>query len=417
MNKFVTIAIIVLTAVLQSNASMPTDSTEIFFRQGHSNLLLNMSVNRSNLDRIVDKINSINSGSTYNIKSIRFIGSASPEGSVNINNSLSEKRAATLLNYLHKYTSFNDSITSFEYIGRDWEGLLDMVKNDKNVPDRDTVIDILENIIASVNNGNQQPNNLINELKNTGNGRAYQYLYYKIYPALRFSNVTIDYIPSLIPIDVVALTPGLINIDYTTTMPNLTLAPLPVKKPFYMALKTNLLYDAAALPNIGAEFYLGKNWSVGANWTYGWWDKDSSHHYWRAYGGELYGRWWFGEKAHTKPLTGHHLGVFAGIITYDFEFGGKGYMGGLPGKTLWDRCNRYAGIEYGYSLPVGRRINIDFSIGLGYLGGKVIKYHPSHDRYIWDKTTNFNWIGPVKAEVSLVWLIGRGNINMKGGNK
>ncbi|MDE6225583.1 MAG: DUF3575 domain-containing protein, partial [Muribaculaceae bacterium] len=130
-----------------------------------------------------------------------------------------------------------------------------------------------------------------------------------------------------------------------------------------------------------------------------------------------YGRWWFGEKAHTKPLTGHHLGVFAGIITYDFEFGGKGYMGGLPGKTLWDRCNRYAGIEYGYSLPVGRRINIDFSIGLGYLGGKVIKYHPSHDRYIWDKTTNFNWIGPVKAEVSLVWLIGRGNVNMKGGNK
>ena len=214
-----------------------------------------------------------------------------------------------------------------------------------------------------------------------------------------------------------ALTPELINIDYTTTMPNLIFAPLPVKKPFYMALKTNLLYDAAALPNIGAEFYLGKNWSVGANWTYGWWDKDSSHHYWRAYGGELYGRWWFGEKAHTKPLTGHHLGVFAGIITYDFEFGGKGYMGGLPGKTLWDRCNRYAGIEYGYSLPVGRRINIDFSIGLGYLGGKVIKYHPSHDRYIWDKTTNFNWIGPVKAEVSLVWLIGRGNVNMKGGNK
>ena len=143
MNKFVTIAIIVLTAVLQSNASMPSDSAEIFFRQGHSTLLLNIRDNRSNLDRIVDKINSINSGSTYNIKSIRFIGSASPEGSVNINNSLSEKRAATLLNYLHKYTSFNDSITSFEYIGRDWEGLLDMVRNDKNVPERDTVIDIL----------------------------------------------------------------------------------------------------------------------------------------------------------------------------------------------------------------------------------------------------------------------------------
>ncbi|MDE6351609.1 MAG: DUF3575 domain-containing protein [Muribaculaceae bacterium] len=416
MNKFVTIAtIILLTASLQSKASIPSDSTEIFFRQGHSTLLLNMGDNRSRLDSIVDKINSLNSGSTYNLKSIRFIGSASPEGSVSINNRLSVKRANTLFNYLHKYTSFNDSITSFEYTGRDWKGLLEMVQNDKNVPQRDEVINVLNKIISSVDAGNQQPDNLINKLKTIGNGRAYQYLYYNIYPALRFSKVTLDYIPSLIPIDIVALTPELIDIDYTATMPDLIHAPLPVHKPFYMALKTNLLYDAAALPNIGAEFYLGKNWSAGANWTYGWWDKDKSHHYWRAYGGELYGRWWFGEKANAKPLTGHHLGIFAGIITYDFELGGKGYMGGRPGETLWDRCNRYAGIEYGYSLPVGRRLNIDFSLGAGYAGGKVVKYKPSGDRYIWEKTKKVSWFGPVKAEISLVWLIGRGNVNLKGG--
>ena len=92
-------------------------------------------------------------------------------------------------------------------------------------------------------------------------------------------------------------------------------------------------------------------------------------------------------------------------------------MGGLPGRTLWDRCNRYAGIEYGYSLPIGRRLNIDFTLGLGYLGGKVVKYEPADRGYLWEDTHNFTWFGPVKAEISLTWLIGRGNVNMKGGNR
>ena len=38
------------------------------------------------------------------------------------------------------------------------------------------------------------------------------------------------------------------------------------KKPFYMAAKTNLLYDAALVPNVGLEVYLSGGWSVGGDW-------------------------------------------------------------------------------------------------------------------------------------------------------
>lgn len=48
------------------------------------------------------------------------------------------------------------------------------------------------------------------------------------------------------------------------------------KRPFYMAVKTNLLYDAALVPNVGLEVYLGGGWSVGGDWMYAWWSKDSS---------------------------------------------------------------------------------------------------------------------------------------------
>lgn len=190
------------------------------------------------------------------------------------------------------------------------------------------------------------------------------------------------------------------------------------RKPFYMSVKTNMLYDALLVPNIGLEFYLGKNWSVAGNWMYGWWNTNNKHRYWRTYGGDIAIRKWFGKKADEKPLTGHHLGVYGQLFTYDFEWGGKGHMGGQPGGTLWDEMNYAAGVEYGYSLPIAYRLNLDFTIGVGYWGGKYYKYTPMDGHYVWQETRNRHWFGPTKAEVSLVWLLGRGNSNnRKGGVK
>lgn len=188
-----------------------------------------------------------------------------------------------------------------------------------------------------------------------------------------------------------------------------------VRKPFCMDVKTNLLYDALLLPNVGVELCVGHNLSVSADWAYGWWSNDSHHRYWRAYGGDISLRWWFGASSRRKPLTGHHLGVYGSVFTYDFEFGGKGYMGGKPGCALWDKMNYAAGLEYGYSMPLASRLNLDFSIGAGYWGGTYYEYKPADDCYVWQATKQRRWIGPTKAEISLVWLIGHGNRNTKKG--
>lgn len=180
-----------------------------------------------------------------------------------------------------------------------------------------------------------------------------------------------------------------------------------------VSVKTNMLYDILALPNIGVEFYLGKNWSASADWVYGWWSNNRRHRYWRAYGGDIAVRRWFGKATEGKPFTGHHLGVYGQILTYDFEFGGKGQMAGEPGKSLWSNPSYAAGIEYGYSLPITRRLNIDFTIGIGYLGGKYYEYEPIDYHYVWQATKQRHWFGPTKAEISLVWHLGHGNKNTK----
>ena len=187
------------------------------------------------------------------------------------------------------------------------------------------------------------------------------------------------------------------------------------KKPRYWALKTNLLYDAALVPNGALELYLGKQWSGVFNWVYAWWSKHPTNFYWRIYGGDIELRRWFGKKAEEKPLTGHHAGIYIQAATYDFEFGGRGEMGGVPGGSIWNRTNYGLGISYGYSLPITRRLNIDFGIGVGYFGGIYYKYIPQDGKYKWQSTNRRKYFGPTKLEVSLVWLLGHGNVNLGKG--
>ena len=199
-----------------------------------------------------------------------------------------------------------------------------------------------------------------------------------------------------------------IDIFYEGLSKTVTLSQSP--RPFYMAAKTNMLYDLALVPNVGLEFYLGKNMSLVGNWMYSWWKNDNIYWYWRVYGGDLALRYWFGKAAKEKPLQGHHVGLYGQMITYDLELG---YHGILADRWSWS-----AGVEYGYSLPIARRLNIDFTLGLGYHTGEFYEYIPIDGHYVWQATKIRHYIGPTKAEISLVWLLGRGNENPnKGGKK
>ncbi len=410
-------------SVQAQEADGPSDSATVHFAQSHANISLSLSENRTQLDSIVGFIHRNNA---LTLRRVHVRGAASPEGTYAINERLSRERADAIFDYISSREALPDSVTAFTFLGRDWRGLRSLVEADTRVPYRSEVLQILDQTIAAGADNVAASNRGLARLRALHGGAPYRYMYSRLFPSLRVSDIFVQYqapkVEAPEPVFVIDTVPADTIIEEITVEEIPTYIPGSVAecRPFYMGLKTNLLYDAAALPSIGAEFYLGKNWSAGINWTYGWWSKDSSHRYWRAYGGDINIRRWFGAKANAKPLTGHHLGLYFGVVTYDFEFGGKGYMGGLPHRTLWDRCNYMGGIEYGYSLPVARRLNIDFTIGIGYLGGKYLEYEPAaHGKgYVWEKTMRLNWFGPTKAEISLVWLIGCDNYNRphkKGG--
>lgn len=400
------------------------DSVRIYFRQGYSVLEPELHGNREILKRITDSLRTY-AGPSGRLRRIEVTGGASPEGSVPLNRRLSEKRAKALLDQLSHDGGIPDSLLSFTFLGRDWNGLIRLVENDPDVPCREAALELLHDIAERCRGGEKAEDDNTARLAHFKEGEPYRYMYRKLFPELRATQLCLRY--ETTPVRQQPIAAGVSfpkpAMRASTPVP----APVPIsafagqtprtRKPFYMAVKTNMLYDAIAVPNIGVEFYAGRRWSVGANWMYAWWKTDRKHWYWRTYGGELNVRKWFGKRAQEKPLQGHHLGIYGQLLTYDFETGGRGYIGGKPGGSLWDKANWGAGIEYGYSLPVGRRLNLDFSVGAGYLGGEYWEYVSHEECYVWQATKRLRWFGPTKAEVSLVWLIGRGNYNNRKGGR
>ncbi len=175
-------------------------------------------------------------------------------------------------------------------------------------------------------------------------------------------------------------------------------------------LSTNLLYDAALIPNIGMGVSVTDRLTIIADWMFARWSNRDRHRYWRIYGGDAEIRYRIGSLRDGSPLGGHHIGVYGSMACYDFQ-AGRNHKGFLS-----DKWNYAVGISYTYSLPISTHFNLDFNFGVGYLWGTYKKHTPIDDCDVWLSTHKMGWFGPTKVGVSLVWLIGnRVSNDRKGG--
>ena len=123
--------------------------------------------------------------------------------------------------------------------------------------------------------------------------------------------------------------------------------------------------------------------------------------------GEVELRRWL--KGSETMQRGHHVGAYVAAYHYDI----------LSGDTGWQaRFNWGMGCSWGYRMPLGSSLALDFGLGLGYVGGSYKKYEVSNDVYrhnVWKADRTRYYFGPTKVEVSLIWIIG--SANRKGGSR
>ncbi len=170
-----------------------------------------------------------------------------------------------------------------------------------------------------------------------------------------------------------------------------------------LALKTNLLFDAALMPNVEIEVPVGKRWSVNGEYAFPWWQFDRGKYCMQVLMGGLEGRYWLGSRKGREDrevLTGHFLGLYAGGGKYDLQWGEKGYQG---------EFFIAAGVSYGWATRIARHLHLEFNIGIGLLRTDYRHYH-ARDNYqtlLWQENGKYTWFGPTKAKISLVWLLNR----------
>lgn len=431
---------LLLAALLagKAQAGIVSDSlrTTIYYRTANARLELPYMDNDRHLAALGDSIRSLGADPAVVLRRILIQASASPDGNTKYNKELARKRGENLRDYLKDNLSLPDSIFTLQPQGEGWSELAEKLGR-TDAPWRDKAIAIIRDTPEWVVREGKVVDGRKRQLMNLAGGRAWQYMKENLFDSLRSGALVVCEVerikrvmdPEPAQAELKPASDNVMNpddtadttekeIDTTATLYNKEDDTIPQdnadkeeteKKPFFMAVKTNLLYDVALVPNVGLEFYLGQGWSISGNWMYAWWKNDTRHRYWRIYGGELDIRKYFGRKAAEKPLQGHHLGVYAQGLTFDFETGGKGYLSNFSYGF---------GLEYGYSLPVAKRLNIDFGLCIGYGGGKYKVYKPEDDCYVYKETKQRHWFGPTRAEISLIWLLGNGNQNSKkGGTK
>lgn len=395
-----------IDTVKNSEIITELDTVEVFFRQDIDVFEPLYKDNGRRIEDLISRFKTLKQSGDLRVKNIIVRASASPEGRYNYNQALSKRRAYEIVNHIFENNLLERENMEVEWIGVDWEGLKQLVAK-SNMKEKNKVVDIIENTPLFISEGGRIVSGRKKILMDLNGGRTWKYMYAKFFPQLRKTYVSINYDLTKEQVKYIERDLNTDVIDTVLTVRHDTISVTDIaipraRKPFYMALKTNLLYDAVLLPAIGVEFYLGHKYSIEADWHYTWFYSNKSHKYWQSYGGELELRKYFGD---FKPLNGPYLGAYIQTNTFDIEFGHKG----------WQQADWHfgGGISAGWSIPLAKRINMDFNIGVGYFDCVTDEYVPRSDYYLWKSRTQRHWFGPTKAAISLVWLIGRGNYNKR----
>lgn len=155
------------------------------------------------------------------------------------------------------------------------------------------------------------------------------------------------------------------------------------------ALRANLLRWATLSPDLGVEVRVNRNVGVSVDATYTVWtwnDNDGRYALWQV-APEV--RYYLGEEKRG------YLGVMYKVGSFDYKLSYEGKQGDLMG----------GGITGGYRMRLNHVLDLNFSLGLGYVYADYEKYVTIDGVRVSRGCETKGWWGPVHAGVTLIWTL------------
>ncbi|MDR1344270.1 MAG: DUF3575 domain-containing protein [Tannerellaceae bacterium] len=164
-----------------------------------------------------------------------------------------------------------------------------------------------------------------------------------------------------------------------------------------IAIKSNIIYDATGTVNIGGEYAVNKTFSVSLSANYNGWVLKEPYA-WKHYLVQPELRYWFRE-SFNEHFVGAHF-IYTG---FDVERMSLPFFG-FTRRHLYNNGTAYGGgLSYGYHLYLTPRLNLEFSLGVGYLN---LTYNKSlYTKPEIPELLTRSYIGPTQIGISVVYII------------
>lgn len=329
------------------------------------------------------------------IDSITIYAWASPEGAYLHNVKLSQRRARTakrfLLSHAPDSTKINADKIKISPLAENWQGLEAMVVEKYRRHDREKVLTILRDRTIGDETRKWR-------LQQLDGGYTWRYMLRNYMPQLRAATWICVWAEVIEPLPQVAQARETLSHDAGMIHVDLVPTPQPQARTI-AALKTNLLYDAVTAVNFEFEVPIGERWSVAVEDVFPWWtggphDNKYAFQMWEI---GVEPRYWFKKNDEVDRLAGHFVGAYLMSSMYDFQYDNAlCYQG-----EYWS-----TGLTYGYAFRIGKRLNLETSVSVGYLSSDYRHYQPdpAYTKLYKDKfrTGTLSYFGPTKLKVALV---------------
>lgn len=334
-----------------------TDIVPVKFEMYKSHVTAN-----AELDSITLLINSINNDELVTLAYVWVGGSSSPDGSLSLNNRLAEERAQALAEYIKEHTDISDSQIRCENLGEDWNTITKLLCTNRSGYGDEILI-----VIETENDFDSREL----KLKRLDNGRPWQWLKNEILPQLRNARMVIVCSAEQEDIKIEpAPEPEPEPADTIVAAPIVDEAPAqPVEEPtkkWFIAAKTNLLWLAATIANVGVEIQFADKWSLDIPLYYSPYNLSSDRKL-RVLATQPEVRYWLGDNAGE----GHFFGLHGHLMGFNVAINDHGRYQDSE-HPLWG-----FGLGYGYVINWGENKNwgMEFNVGLGFANYRYDKYY------------------------------------------
>jgi len=386
------------------------DSLTYRIQFGHNSSVVDTAraENASAISRFAQDLDSLQRSSEVEMLDISARGCGSWEGSYTSNLYLSRKRARTVINFVKN--SFDVDLAMEESYDFESE-FIELVSASGS--------DYLDKVLPILKSSDTNDKKTL-ALKSLDSGRCWKWLNSSVFPAQRRVDVVIRYSvrEKVTTPPVVSEPPVIEEVPVKTEEPvqvEEPIAPAAEAEPantvmtepadtieskssFLLAIKNNIIYDAALVANLGVEIGFGKHFSVDIPVTFSPYTISSNYRM-RTLSVQPDLRYYLKE-----GWRGHFFGIHGSFAYYNV-------VTPFNTKTRYqDRDGKHplygGGISYGYSLPLGKdsRWGVEFTIGAGYA---YLDYDCFYnvDNGAWFTKNTKHYFGIDKAGITIYYRI------------